>query len=512
MATGFPLTGIDPLDPTPATRRELLVAQSPSGTGNTERLVLIYGNKTSAGTEATNTLDVGSPILDLADCYTRAGRRSEVAWLYRMFTAIPQAATVFFIAVPEDGAATAATRAYTIATNATGNTNLVIEWGGFQLFIPVTDGDTPTTQGDAVAAGILDWEEGTVPFTAVNVAGVVTLTAANLGPRGDLVLGRVRMYYQRFVGSTVTAGALTPGAGDDDFTTAYAQAATGTYFYQINPKHTTSAPSATDNGVGEGAAYITTQLLPANGKEQLMFFGLVGTGAQATTVATAVNNAWVKFYWQENNPWTPGMLAAHHASLVRAAEIAHPAANVAGYTSGDSSIYLVPRPYDVLDYPTATEIRTALNNGYSPIAFNRLGRSYLVRDITSRSLQGTSNDYRAREGHIPSVLAAFWQEVLQRWNAIKQPFVAADPKSGQKPLQKVTYPNTVRKLLQDTIVDMAGPFIGGSPVLDPGSVDAMVSSVEALLITGGISARANPIAVMHNLKQEFLIGESSPAY
>jgi hypothetical protein len=49
-------------------------------------------------------------------------------------------------------------------------------------------------------------------------------------------------------------------------------------------------------------------------------------------------------------------------------------------------------------------------------------------------------------------------------------------------------------------------------VLDPGSVDAMVASIEALLITGGISAKANPIAVIHNNKQQFLIGESSPAY
>lgn len=516
MATGFTLTGVDPTDPTPGTKRELLVAQSPSGTASPERMVLLYGNKTSAGTETTNTLDPGRPVVDLADCYTRAGRRSEIAWLYRSFTAIPQAATIHMIAVPEDGSATAATRAYTFATTATGNTNLVIEWGGYQLFVPVATDDTAIVVAAAAAAAITDWEEGTVPFTAAVGSSpndhVLTLTAANLGPRGDLVLGRVRMYFQKSVAMTVTAGSVTSGTGDDDFTTAYAQAATGTYFYQVNPKHTTSSPSATDNGVGEGAAYITTQLLPTNGKEQMMFFGLVGTGSQATTVATTVNNAWVQFFWAENNPWTPGMLAAHHCAVIRSAQIGHPGANLTGYTSGDSSIYLVPRPYDVADYPTATEIRTALNNGYCPVAFNRLGKAYLVRQVTSRSLQGSSNDYRAREGHIPSVLAYFWQEVFSRWSAIKQDFVAADPKRGQKPLAKVTYPSTVRKLLEDTIRDLAGPAIGGAPVLDPGSVDAMIASIEVLLITGGTSAKCNPIAVIHNNKQEFLIGESSPAY
>ncbi len=79
-------------------------------------------------------------------------------------------------------------------------------------------------------------------------------------------------------------------------------------------------------------------------------------------------------------------------------------------------------------------------------------------------------------------------------------------------LADVTYPNAVRDMVQDTMRDMAGPWIAGSPVLDPGSLDAMVASVECLIIPGGVSVKANPIAVVHLNKGQFLIGESSPAY
>lgn len=512
MATGFPLTGIDPNNPNPGTIRELLVAQSTAGTGGGNEDVLIYGNKTSAGSETVDT--IGDPIVDLADCIARFGRRSEVTWMYRKFIAVPQQATIYACAVTEAG--TAATRTYTFATAASGASSVVIEWGGYKTFAQIASGDSAITVAAAVVAAIAAWENGDMPFTAAVGANpnehVVTVTTANTGDRTQNILSRLRMTFSKTVAMTVTTGSVSGGATADDFTTAYSVAAQGTYPWQINPKIDAS-PSTTDNGMGEGANYITTQNLPVNGKAQVMYFGSVGTASATTTQATTVNNAFVKMAWAENNPWTPGMLAAHYCAVNRSLAIAHPGANLTGYQAGDNRIFQVPPPYDKADYPTTTEITTALNNGFSPITFDRLGKAILVRDITTRSLLSSGiNDYRAREGHIPIVLRYFWDQVLSRWNAQKQPFVAADPKRGQKPLALTTYPSSVKKLLQDTITDLAGAWIGGSPVLDPGSLDAMLATVEALLITGGISARANPIAVIHNNKQQFLIGESSPAY
>lgn len=512
MANGFPLTGIDPTNPTPGTIRELLVAQSPTGTGGGSNDVLIYGNKTSAGSETVDT--IGDPIVDLADCILRFGRRSEVTWNYRKFIAIPQQATVYGIAVTEAG--TAATRTYTFATAASGASSVVIEWGGYKTYAQITSGDTAVTVAAAVVAAIAAWENGDMPFTSAVGAPandhIVTVTTANTGDRTQNILSRLRMTFSKTVAMTVTTGAVGGGATADDFTTAYAQAAAGTYKWQVNPKIDAS-PSTTDNGMGEGANYITTQNLPINGKAQFMFFGSVGTASATTTQAIAVNNANVYYIWAENSPWTPGMLAAHYCAIKRAAHVAHPGANLTGYQAGDNKIFQIPRPYDVADYPTSTEITTALNNGFSPVKFDNAGKPILVRDITSRSLLSSGiNDYRAREGHIPVVLSAFWDELFSRGTAQMQPFVAADPKRGQKPLALVTYPNAVKKMAQDTMRDMAGAWIGGSPVLDPGSVDTMTASVDVLLITGGFSVKCNPIAVIHNNKQQYLIGESSPAY
>jgi phage tail sheath gpL-like len=505
---GFPLTGVDPNSPLPGTIRELLVAQSTAGTGGGNEDVLIYGNKTSAGSETVNV--IGDPIVDLADCIARFGRRSEITWMYRKFIAVPQQATIYAVAATEAG--TAATRTYTFATAASGDSSVKIEWGGYTTYAVITSGDSADTVAAAVNSAIAAWEGGDMPFTAGVAGAIVTVTTANTGDRTQNILARLRMTFTKTVAMTVTTGAVGGGATADDFTTAYGQAALGTFPWQINPKIDAS-PTATDNGMGEGAAYITTQNLPVNGKAQLMFFGSVGTGSATTTQAIALNNVNCKILWAENSPWTPGMLAAHYCAVNRSLAIAHPGDNLTGYQAGDSRIFTIPRPYDIGDYPTTTEQTTALNNGYSPVTFDRLGKPILVRDVTTRSLLSSGiNDYRAREGHIPIVLRYFWDEVFRRWNAQKQPFVAADPKRGQKPLAKTTYPITVRKLLEDVTRDLAGPWIGGSPVLDPGSVDAMVASIEALLITGGISAKANPIAVIHNNKQQFLIGESSPAY
>ena len=199
-----------------------------------------------------------------------------------------------------------------------------------------------------------------MPFTADNVAGVLTFTTSQACERAGLILNQTRIRYQSDTGSAVAKGSVTAGTGADDFTTAYAQAAQwGELYYQVNPKHTTSAATTSDNGVGEGADSILTQALPVNGKGQQMIFGLVGTNAQAVTVATSVNNARVKFFWAENSPYWPGMLAAQHAAVMRSQEVSHPGANLSGYTATDSTPYKIPPPYDSGDRPTTTEIRAA---------------------------------------------------------------------------------------------------------------------------------------------------------
>lgn len=520
MASGYALTGVDPNDPIPGILREILFAQGLGSGSNPTRTVLLYGNKTSTGSETAT--EINQPLQSREDCINRFGRRSEIRWLYESYVAIDPDATIYAIAAAEHGSGTASTVTFTFAAGAaTGRTNIIIEGLGRSTTVGVETDDTAIVQAAAVAAAINDWEDSGMPFTAAVGANpndhVVTVTTSNLGPRHSLILERLRVRYETSVGTTVTKASVSAGANDDDFTDAYGVAATaGEFYYQVNPKHTTSSSSATDNGVGEGAAYITSQALPTNGKGQQMIFGLVGTNAQAVTVATSVNNARCKFWWAENNPFTPGMIAATMAAVQRLNETRHPGENWNGYTNSDSTPFYIPAPYSAGDRPTKTEVRAALHNGVSVIDFTARGQAFVVRHITSRSHTGTSgqNDYRARSGHIPSAQDFGWADLYGRVSRQKQQqtFVAADPATGQKPLPGMMYPSSALGIARKWLTDLCGPYVDNRPVFDPGALPDMLASLGVIPLNDGYSIKCSTVSVRHNNKWQQRIEESSPAY
>ena len=77
------LTGIDPNDPIPATRRELIFGAGLSSQGP-NREVVLYGNITAAGSETLDTL--GRFISDDSDAQARFGVRSELYQMYKKYT------------------------------------------------------------------------------------------------------------------------------------------------------------------------------------------------------------------------------------------------------------------------------------------------------------------------------------------------------------------------------------------------------------------------------------------
>jgi phage tail sheath gpL-like len=509
---GFPLTGVDPQDPTPGIIRDLIFAQNASGGGGSSRDVVLLGNKTSAGSETVNTLN--GEVVDSNDMEARVGRRSELNWMYRVFRAIDKTARVYFIAVTEAG--TASTFTLTVANAATDTTTAVIEWGGETMEMTINSGDSVASITDALAAKInanLYW-----PFTASSDGvSVVTVTTANTGVRSVYVANPFRVTLRKAITTTITKSAVAAGATEDDFTTAYSVLNTaGTFFYQVSAKTAITTVTATDNGIGEHLTNIASQALPNPGKGQIGIFGLVSTQANATLVGVSApaNSVYAVFVRAENNPWFPGMLAAHVAAVKRNAEIVDPGANLTGYTVSDTTQFLVPPPYDKTDYPTDTEIRADLNNGITPITFSASGTPSIVRQITGKNWTNSAStkDYRAREGHIPSVVLYLWEVVRSRYAATKQGRVAADPPRGQKPLPGTTTPGAVKALIQNIIDDYTfGNANGAGPLLDPTVYQAMQDSVDVRLLTDGISAHVDWVAVRHNNKGQFQIAETSLA-
>ena len=513
----MPLTGIAVDDPTPGTRREIIFAAGSSLGSGGARSIILMGNMTASGSATLET--VYGPFDNDQDFKDRFGNRAELYQNWRALIAANQGASVYGYAVTEAASSpSAATCTFTFVNAATDTTTVDLTWGGLVTSFGVASGDSVTTQAAAMVAAINSADQGTWPFTAAATVGVVTLTMAQLGDKGDLTLNRVRATYRKNVTTTLTKSAVTNGSGTDDYTTAYANIATfGAVYYQASSKHATGAVTATDNGIGEHIAAINLQALPKNGRNQMAIFGLVGTQSQQTTVCTssAANAVRARFVWAENNDWTPGMLAAHHAGVLQLGHALHPNYNFTGYANKAGTPYTVPPPFDRNDIPTGTEIKAALNSGACPVTFNSLGSPKLVREITSYSLLPgtTTNDFRAREGNLQSSLDFTWDNVIApRYEAQKQPTLANDPPEGAIPLPGVQYPNGVRSMFIDVINDLTGPNPLGlytGPILNPDATARMIASIIAKKITGGISVVCDLQAAEHNNKAEVSLRETS---
>ena len=458
------LTGIDPNDPTPANRRELIVAAGESAGSAPENKVLLLGNKTSAGSETVDTL--GTFVLSEQDAIDRMGPRSELYAMYRKFREIDANGQLFFIAVLES-AGTNADADFTFASGpATGPSSVEVTVHGEVFEVPVEEGDLFSDVAAAVNTRIPNVAEGRLQVTSSVLAGAVTVTYVHGGPRGDLVIGDsatrgVRMRFTKDVGITIVKGALTAGTTDDDGTLAFAAAAASEFGFWVLPWHATATVVATDNQIGEaisGANGVRTAALPITGKEQTAHVGLVGTQAEATAVATsaAANASRAYFYRAENSDLSPAMIAAHHAGVSRSLVQSHPAMpGAVGYTLTDQSPYIMPDPFVKDDRPTSAEITADLNNGVTPITFDSNGTARISRIITSRSLNSAGdNDYRAREGHITYVTDFFWGIVEQKYSELLQPFIDDDPAEGQTPTSLTTTPTLVSQIIKDVITDL----------------------------------------------------------
>lgn len=514
----MPLTGLSPSRRTPGFKREFQLGVGQSSGTSPLLPVLLYGNKTSAGSETVDT--IGTPILDDADCIVRFGRKSELRTMYRKYIAIDPGATIYGVAVTES-AGTAATRTITWTGTATATTTAIVTVLGVDVEFTVNSGDVAATVAASATAAINAADDGSLPLTASTSTADTVLTASQKSPRSDYFLAQVRVRVRDpNAGITASVAAISSGTTADDFSAAITAASLGEWGIQVTPWFLTTAPTSTDNGIGEHATMIKTQALPINGKTQVLFAGLVGTQAQCTTVATDsdINSEWVKLIGSKNHDWTPGMLAASYAAACRSECVAYPAANLANYPRLSGQLWGVPAPYAKSNWWTTTEIETLLADGVTPLGAKPTGDSFIVRDVTSRTVNAQSaKDYRASEGHIPFVVGAFWSILSTRLQEQMQPGVANNPTQGQKPLPLFTTPADVQAIVRQAITDGSSANAYGlypSAILDPSPdvVETSLASVVATKRAGGISWSCSIFSGQHLLFLEGTIREAGPAY
>lgn len=431
----IPLVGLAANDPVPGNYVAVNFAQGPASSGQSNYSVVLLANKLSTGTAGVDGYIYGPdtivPMQSTADAVALFGVGSEAARMVSAFLSVNQVSSLYVAPVSESSGSKA-TLAIAISGTATSN-------GTVRVFTPDGPIDTGFVSGDTAAAVGANMvinlnSDQNLPFVASGTA-TVTLTAKQKGLRGNWLRSSA-VVLPGATGITVTPNQQTFFSGG---TTADSNAAvlaflanSGVrYYYQVS-----AAEDATQ--FGALASQINTLAAPIPGVRQRCIAGSVDSIGNVITIATGVNGARAEIAWSQNCDIPPAEIAANVAAVYSLEETAlggDYSLNFDGFglSATTQGFWKVPAPIDGTS-PSRTTIKSALNNGVTPIGAVRPGVSYLVKRITTRSLNGAVNDYRIRDSHKVTVCDVFADDLLSRANAqFGGKVIGNDPAQGQKP-------------------------------------------------------------------------------
>jgi phage tail sheath gpL-like len=433
MGASIVLTGVGSSFFTPGGFLEINFAKGVSAGYQGQRLAILVANATSAGTAVRDTKiygpDTDVPCQTETDVINLGGPGSEAHRGWRRWTRVNRTTPLYLLFVTES-TGTAATLNVTIATTAAASGFLRFWCTDEFVDQTIATGDTPTVIATALAALInaqTDW-----PITATPTAGVLAVTAKEKGPRGNDIKVQANIFSSGTILTTVDTGsstALASGATADSNTTALATLLPKLFYHIVSAANDATQLDAL-------VAQVNAQALPTVGIRQRVWAGFSGTLANSITLATGQNAARSELAWQKSSDLTPFEIACSEAAAIAAwdaGKAPRPLHNFDGFgNSSDTQPYwAIPAPRSGVS-PTPAEIESALHNGVSPIASNQNGTTYLVSRITTRSLNGSTPDYRTKDAHKVSVCDYFADDVLQ---IVRDNFqgkdIADDPAVGQ---------------------------------------------------------------------------------
>lgn len=407
------LVGLSANYPIPGVYFELDFAQGPVAGSGSQRKAIILGNKTTAGSATNDSViygpDTQTPCQTEADVINLFGTGSQLHRAYLQFAGVNSVTSLYFVAVSASAGAAASTT-QTLATTATSNGNCRVWCGAQFVDTAISTGDTATTIATNIVASVNSQTRW--PVTASNASGVVTYTAKNLGPEGNWI--RMQALITPGTSSIATTTTLTSntflsgGTTPDSNANALATIKPGNFYYII------SCDSDATN-VGAIVAQVNAQAEPTVGIRQRVFSGSMDTLANTITLAVGINAARDEIIWGQCDDYQPLELAAYFAGLYSLLEQGAPVGvnrkNFSLFPSDatDQTLWtLVPGRNGLAGAPTNANLVSALTNGVTPLSIaTATGQTYLVKRITSRSLNGSVSDYRIRDAHRVSV-CDFW--------------------------------------------------------------------------------------------------------
>jgi phage tail sheath gpL-like len=384
---GFSIVGFTSTDKVPGFVGKVEYGAGASSASGIPVVCLLVGTKLAAGT-ATADADVVD-ITTSSDADTAFGAGSELARMCYIALNSP-GVLLKAAAVSEAAGAVAATAVITFATNASSSGTYKLRVDGVELQVGVANLDTPT----AVATATRDAINGnpTLPVTASNTAGVLTITRKSKGVRGnegtmalDLSSAPTGMTAVVSVAVAMTGTnryRFAGGTGTETPTNILAALLPrDDRFVGIAQNDQTNLTSA-----GLWRDWVNTRSGALEGRPVFVTFASTANAAP-TAVATAVNDQLFALGWMKNGESHPSEIAAGIAAERSVRFAADPGFNTAGIVL--KGIKAQVNSADKLN--RAAKV-SALNFGITPINSSPDDRVYIERGITTHCQRSGSTD------------------------------------------------------------------------------------------------------------------------
>ena len=398
-----------------------------------------FGNKTSGGTAALNSMTQATSPAQAASLW---GARSELARMaYAAFEEGGSGVAFHGVVVDEasGGAAATATVTFTGTTATSGVVTFQFDEQIFVVNFQASD-TSPTLRAVAFVTAFNALQDGNFFATAANSSGVVTVTCANVGLRGNQHTAWVVDTSAQPASNTVviTGGTalanggipFTGGTGADDITAAL-NATDGVQldFLAVAQNDSTNL-GVVESHVAAKAAF-DVGLLDT--------YVVAGNGTQSASLAlaqTQMNDALGQFVWAPLGVEHPSRTAARMAAVRSITEGAQPNTNYNG-----RQFKKAPPNYRVQDSPSRATKKTALNSGMT-ILETVNGKLTIVRAICSHSLNGSTPDYRVLDVSNVAVPIRITKELGAAYAAmlVDMPFAGPDVSDDQLPPKGVLTP------------------------------------------------------------------------
>jgi phage tail sheath gpL-like len=442
------LTGVSNSYPLPGELAETIFAAGGSSGATAQYNAILMGNKLSTGSATLATIYGPTTPIALtseSDAIALFGAGSELHGMARRFFTLNTSTPLSAIAIAE-GAGAAATGTITVANIASGYSTLRIYLQDDFVDVGIASGDGYATVASNIVSAVNSktyWPAS----ASTGSNGIVTLTAKQLGLRGNLISFQTQLKPSNIT-TTVTGTAsafLTSGTVSDDNTNALAAMLPYNFYYIIS-----AAEDVTN--LGRLKTQIATQSLPVNGIRQRNISGSNAASVSTiNTIANGLNDPRGCVAWQMSSDVQPCNIAATLGAVISLIESDFNSSTLNfdsfGGNAKTSALWPIKAPRSGIA-PTKLQQVSALNNGVTPIASTASGSSYIVKLITLYSLNGSTPDYRVRDWCTVSISDHYTNDILQdAADKMRSKTVSADPVNNESPPPGSITPSTLKAMI-----------------------------------------------------------------